>query len=322
MASALERDVPTEQPRVSFGLFVYNAENSIRRCIDSILAQDFPDFELVVCDNASTDGTRAILQEYEARDPRVRVFVNEKNVGLLENANRVFHHSRGEFYRWVGADDWFEPTYASRCVAALDSAPEAIAATTYFRTYVDGEDVRYEEYQGERVESARPELRFSRMLWFLHQSDQWYDPLYSLYRRNVLAGTALIRMMNNSDLMLAAELSLIGPYTHVPECLYNRTRAYRELARRKDLWRRFHPTRYREMPASPWRLFRVLLSIIRERPLDLRQRAICFWAAVVFSLRQTRRHYLRSINHFRRHTLGIRRDTIPFLRRFLRQPDD
>ncbi len=94
--------MPGRGPRVSFGLPVYNGEDTIRRCLDSILGQDYNDYEVVICDNASTDGTRAILDEYRAEDPRIRIFLNEENIGQIENVNRVFQLSLGEYFRWIG----------------------------------------------------------------------------------------------------------------------------------------------------------------------------------------------------------------------------
>ena len=80
----------TRGPRVSIGMAIYNEEKYLRESLDSLLAQDFADFELIISDNASEDATQAISLEYAARDPRVRYHRNETNVGSCENFNRVF----------------------------------------------------------------------------------------------------------------------------------------------------------------------------------------------------------------------------------------
>jgi glycosyltransferase involved in cell wall biosynthesis len=118
------------QPRVSFGIPVRNGGSFLGRALDSLLAQDFDDFEIVVCDNASTDKTPEVMQRYAERDPRVRCILNEEDIGQIENFNRVYELSRGEFFRWMGADDWLEPAYARKCVAVLDTRPDAVGATT------------------------------------------------------------------------------------------------------------------------------------------------------------------------------------------------
>jgi glycosyltransferase involved in cell wall biosynthesis len=294
-------------PRLSFGLFVYNAEAAVGPCLDSILAQDFADLEVVVSDNASTDRTREVVEERAARDRRVRLFVNEENVGLVENANRSFQRARGEYFRWVGADDWFEPAYAARCVAALDAAPLAVGASTDFRIHPDQGGVVEEAYRGARVDCQRPEQRFARMLWLLVQSDAWFDPLYSLLRSAPLRRTGLHRLMLHEDLVLAAELSLLGPFVHVPGFLYNRRRTYASLADRNALYRRYHPTRWREVPTSPLRLARTLDALVAAQPLDAAARRRCRGAIALFVLRQSRRVYRNRLNHFRRERLGLTR---------------
>ncbi len=76
------------QPRFSIGLPVYNGEKFIKEAIDSILAQTFEDFELIISDNASTDKTGEICRAYAAKDQRIRYYRNEKNIGCTVNACR------------------------------------------------------------------------------------------------------------------------------------------------------------------------------------------------------------------------------------------
>ena len=91
----------------------------VGRCIESIVSQDFTDLELVISDNASDDGTTGLLEEYARADPRIRLSVNEVNIGVHENMDRVLELSHGEFFRWISADDWLEPGSLSACVRAL-----------------------------------------------------------------------------------------------------------------------------------------------------------------------------------------------------------
>ena len=80
-------------PRVSVGVPVYNGERFIRQTLDSLVDQSFKDLEIVISDNASTDGTAAICEEYARRDDRIRYVRNERNVGLAKNFNRVVERS-------------------------------------------------------------------------------------------------------------------------------------------------------------------------------------------------------------------------------------
>ena len=112
-------------PRVSIGLPVFNGERYLVSTIDSILAQRFTDFELIVSDNASTDRTGEICRDYAHRDPRVRYFRNERNLGVGPNYDGCFHRARGTYFKWASNDDLLAPTYLLKAVASLVSSPDA-----------------------------------------------------------------------------------------------------------------------------------------------------------------------------------------------------
>src|SRR5262245_31410059 len=114
------------RPRVSIGVPVYNGERYLRECIDSILGQTFRDFELILSDNASTDATRTICEAYATRDPRVRYYRNEQNLGACRNFNRCVELARGDYFLWAAHDDAIAPEYLARCVEALDRDPSVV----------------------------------------------------------------------------------------------------------------------------------------------------------------------------------------------------
>src|SRR5262245_31427219 len=113
-------------PRVSLGLPVYNGEGFLRQALDSILAQTFEDFELIISDNSSTDSTPAICHDYKAADARIRYLRNESNRGVAWNHNRVFALSTGEYFKWCAADDLIAPEYLSACLGRLEAEPDAV----------------------------------------------------------------------------------------------------------------------------------------------------------------------------------------------------
>lgn len=112
-------------PEVTIGLAVYNGERVVRRAIDSLLAQDYPALTLVISDNASTDGTRAIAEDYARRDPRVRLDFNLVNIGAVPNFQKLAAGARTPYFMWAAADDLWRPTYVSRMVAELEAHPDA-----------------------------------------------------------------------------------------------------------------------------------------------------------------------------------------------------
>ncbi len=115
-------------PRVSVLITTYNRERYVGDAIDSVLGQTFSDFELIVCDNCSADGTLAIAREFERRDPRVRVLVNERNLGQFGNRNRAASHARAPLIKYHDSDDIMYPHCLATMVPALEAAPEAAFA--------------------------------------------------------------------------------------------------------------------------------------------------------------------------------------------------
>ncbi len=301
---------PGDVPRLSFGLPVYNGAESIRRCLDSLLSQDFLDLEVVVCDNASTDGTASIIREYAERDSRVRPFFNEANIGQIENCNRVARLSRGTYFRWIGVEDWIEPNYASRSVDALDADQGAIVATTYVMIHRSDGQIRHAAYKGELLESERPERRFARMIWTFHAGDAVYEPLYSTMRRSTLLGTGLLRVMVKADRVLAADLGLRGRFVHLPEALAHRWKPTDLDVQSEPIRRRYHPTGFDELPMGAWVQLGALLSVIRKAPLTRSQELRCLISAMRFYAKEAFKMGRRSVQLFRRQRLGLTRERL------------
>lgn len=108
---------------VSIVMATYNGEKYLRQQIDSILEQTFQHFELIVVDDASTDGTLSILEEYVARDERIHVFPAEKNLGLVANFERGLRQSKGDFIAFSDQDDIFRKDKIELLLTALKEQP-------------------------------------------------------------------------------------------------------------------------------------------------------------------------------------------------------
>ena len=284
----------SDMPEVSIGLAVRNAEREVARCIESVLAQDFDDLELIVCDNASDDQTVSIVEQLAGSDPRVRLHVNESNVGSQANMNRAFDLSRGRHFRWISSDDWLEPSCLSAGVQALESEPDAIGATSWFTIHTVDGLTRYEDYAGEFPTSPDAARRFERMLWFFHAGDAKYDPMYALYRRDGLMRSHRLRSFERTDWLLSAELALMGPIIHVYERLAHRTRDYPVGSQRVALRRRLDPVRAKQLPTPPRRLSRELFALALAADLSHEQLRRCrhallsFWAKEVARVSRSR----------------------------------
>jgi len=111
---------------VSIGMPVFNGAAFLARALDSVLAQTYTDFELIISDNASTDATPEILRHYAARDARIRHFRQAKNIGLGNNHTFVAKQARGRFCKWVCPDDELAPTLVADCVKVLQDIPDVV----------------------------------------------------------------------------------------------------------------------------------------------------------------------------------------------------
>lgn len=135
-------------PRISVIVPVYNAEKWLRRCIDSILAQTFTDFEVLLVDDGSTDGSGAICDEYATQDQRVRVF-HKPNGGVSSARNLGLDNAHGDRVTFCDADDWVDRDWLENLVN--DNTDECDLISCGFHTYKkDGSkrDICMDEFSG------------------------------------------------------------------------------------------------------------------------------------------------------------------------------
>jgi glycosyltransferase involved in cell wall biosynthesis len=126
-------------PLVSIGVPAYNAKKYIGETIQSILAQDYPNFELLIQDNCSTDGTWEMVQALAAQHPQITIEQNERNLGMVGNFNRVVNRARGQFVMTMGSDDLLLPNFVRRCIETFTQFPQTDLVTTNYFFY-DGEN--------------------------------------------------------------------------------------------------------------------------------------------------------------------------------------
>lgn len=99
-----------ENVKVSVIVPIYKIERYLHQCVDSIIAQTFTDFELLLIDDGSPDGCPAICDEYAQKDARIRVF-HKPNGGLTSARNHGLDNAKGDWIMHIDGDDWIEPTY-------------------------------------------------------------------------------------------------------------------------------------------------------------------------------------------------------------------
>jgi glycosyltransferase involved in cell wall biosynthesis len=206
-------------PLLSVGLPVRNGERFLAQAIDSILAQTFEDFELIISDNASTDATPSIVAAYAARDPRVRYLRNETDRGAAYNYNRVTELSRGRYIRHAAHDDVLAPANLQRCVELLEADP-TIALAYPQMSRIDESGAVIDTF-GDSLDLGEPDpvARWRRFVRLIHQGSMC-DPVFGVFRADVLRSTPVLRTLIGADMLLLGDVVLRGRVAEVPEVLF------------------------------------------------------------------------------------------------------
>jgi glycosyltransferase involved in cell wall biosynthesis len=267
----------TTTPRLTIGLPVYNGEEYLAESLEALLGQSFTDFELIISDNASTDGTGDICHRYAKQDSRIRYFSQPRNVGIAPNVNFIIGQARGELYKEASHDDLYACNLLERCVEALDEYPEVVLAHCW-TAKVDslGNVTRACQYPLSTASLRAPE-RFRSMLF-----DSGGDDDYGVMRMDVRRRAAPMGSHHHSDRTITAEFVLHGPFYQVPDWLYfrrehsgqnGRAPVRRRCAnldpRRANWWR--HPT-VRLYGEYVW----AYVSAIQRAPLSVADRRECY----------------------------------------------
>lgn len=210
-------------PTVTIGLPVFNGADYLQEAIDSLLAQTFTDFELIISDNASTDATREICERAAARDGRIIYQRLEQNAGAAPNYNRIIAEARGLYFKWAAHDDRCRPDFLQRCVDTLEQN-RAVVLAYPATSVIDGEGREIRVYRdGLGLRQERPQQRLGRYLElnFLGTKGMC-NPIFGLIRTDALRGTRLIQDFMASDRSLLGHLALLGEFVELDDVLFER----------------------------------------------------------------------------------------------------
>lgn len=290
-------------PRLSIGLPVHNGAEYLTEALDALLSQSYDDFELVISDNASTDGTAEICRRYAALDSRIRYLRLARNVGAAPNHNVVLNAARGELFKWASHDDLYHPHLLERCVAALDEHPDVVLASC-MSTVIDesgqptGQQVEYPP----ALDSRHASERFAGVLFGLGGDDD-----YGVIRTDTIRMTHLSGSHYHADRTLVAELVLHGRFHRVPEELYCRRELPDRAGSPKQSIRRWcvthdprranrlrHPT-IRLLGEYVW----VLADAVRRAPLTSASKRRCYAVLLDYLANRMRPSALRHSAHLR-----------------------
>lgn len=268
---------PSGFPRVSVCVPVYNGESFLGDALDSLLAQTCRDYELIICDNASTDSTADICAGYAARDPRIRYFRNETNMGANPNFNRLARMANAPYFKLANADDLCHPDLLARCVEILDRQPDVILC--YARTrLIDAKGDSLGDYD-DRLDLRCPNAasRFRAVM----ERIGLVNVLQGVIRTDALKATSLLGSYPGADIVLVGELALRGKFYEVPERLFfRRMHAIAASSKKTPVEQQAFVDPAVRCSVRAWREHLGYVGTLVRTPLFLRDRlTLSFWIA-------------------------------------------
>ena len=279
----------TSTPLVTVGIPIRNGQNYIREGLESILAQTMTDFEVVICDNASTDSTEAIVREFADRDPRVRYFRNERNLGPAGNHNRCVERATGKYFRWQAHDDLIAPTYLEKVVGVMEK-DSTVANCHSWTKQIHADGSPYGDYKFVIGTDDRSlPVRFSRLINVRHRVHLEYE-IFGMWRREQMIQTRLQSPCAHGDRVHLVRMILFGRFCEVPEFLFiareHAGQSFAQTTRRSRFlnflgsgpippaeW--WNPELKGKATFPEWNLLKEYWNMLDEVPIDPRARAAC-----------------------------------------------
>ncbi|MFC1889605.1 glycosyltransferase family 2 protein [Thermodesulfobacteriota bacterium] len=274
--------------QVSIGLPVYNGEAFLCEAVDSILSQKFEDFELIISDNASTDRTEEICREYVNRDPRVRYYRNQSNIGAAINFNRTFELAAGKYFKWAAHDDLCEPDFLNKCVEVLDQESDVVLSYPRARVIDEEGNILHDYHFTLNGSSPKPHKRIFHQI----RGHQCYE-VFGLIRSSALEKTGLIGNYAGGDAVLLVQLCLLGRFHEIPEYLFFPRKHMRQSGTMQKNFRAFaawfDPQKKDQIIFPYWRILREYIHSVHSAQLVPHERLLCYSCVGGWMLRRSRR---------------------------------
>jgi glycosyltransferase involved in cell wall biosynthesis len=270
-----------KRPTVSIGIPVYNGGDYLIEAIDSILSQTYTDFELIICDNASTDKTESVCRAYAEADPRIKYYRNEENIGAAGNFRKVFELSKGKYFKWMGHDDICAPELVAACVKKLEEDESVILCYSCTTRIDENGKVITKNYCDElNLDSDKPSERFKRFQRRF-RSNTFCEPVLGFHRVEILKQTPLIGTYVSSDEILLGELAMRGKIYEVPESLFYRRLHSKQAGQSnrsfKDLSAWYDPKNKKKLQMRRWKMFTEYIKSVDRVPMDMSERIDCYF---------------------------------------------
>ena len=217
---------------LSIGFVTFNGGWRIRRALDSLLNQNYGNFELIISDNASTDETAAICREYAEKDKKIRYIRQPENIGRINNFLFVLKEAKGDYFMWAANDDWWDPRFAATLISGLEKHSDcAVALSSFKRVSISGEALDEVSFAGENSTTSKSRYALYKKIALYHPAHIFFcgiwriDFLRALTRRS-------IPECRSWDRILMAEAALGAGFYSADEFLFKKTKNSIPLKRR------------------------------------------------------------------------------------------
>jgi glycosyltransferase involved in cell wall biosynthesis len=267
--------------RISIGVPVYNGENFLAECLQGLIDQDYDALDVLISDNASTDATPDICQEFVRRDARFRYVRQHENIGAGPNHNYVIESTTGPLYKTATHDDVTGAGFLHTCVDALEDARQAVVAFPRTR-YVNPDRSLIRDYDDPIIWShaTTPSGRLHDL--FVDHAHSYLHlcyPVMGVVRREAMNQTRGIQPFQSSDAALLVELALLGDFVEIPEPLYLK-RLHDDTSMRanhtaEDFAEWFDPRNAGRPPLPRAHLLQSYVTSVLRAPLTPGERARC-----------------------------------------------
>ena len=224
----------SESIKVSLGIPVYNESRFLKKTIESLLNQTYSNIEIIAIDNASTDNSFRILEEYSNKDHRLKIFKNDKNIGLSNNFNLLVSKSSGEYFGWIGAHDIYNKDYVEKMVSKIiKNNNSSVVFSNVSNIDSDNKIIIDKKETGFQLLNNNKFIRLIKIPWLIKGSG---DIVMGIFEVDKLKKTDLFsKSILWSDVFLVYQLARTGKIIRINEVLRSR-RYFREDEKEFDSW--------------------------------------------------------------------------------------
>jgi glycosyltransferase involved in cell wall biosynthesis len=259
-------------PLISIGVPICNEEQFLIESLEALLGQTYPNLELLISDNASTDNSARICADFAARYDNVYFHRFDTNQGAIANFRKVLDDANGDYFMWASGHDLWQPNYIEACYEMMQRWPQAVVAFGSTNWVGTSGEPHSTQSGWTDTRGMHPIARYMAIYWGN------MNPILGLTRTDALRGCGLVDSAG-ADLVVLTQLALLGDFVHADATSWSR-REFREEQAYADKLKRYQSDQYGLDRSRLGRLFPLarlpieLLRAVVASPISLGQKLL------------------------------------------------